>query len=247
MSPFWKTWWFISLVALTLAAIFFFVVRYVSTRKLREQLLILEKEKAIETERARISRDMHDDLGSGLTKIAILSEVTQRQLQQPEKAEQQLHTISDSARTLIDNLSEIIWTLNPQHDNLDSLMAYIRDYATRYFDGMDVSAMFDYPSLIPQIHLTDQQRRSIFLVVKESLNNISKHAKATRVNIELKIKPNIFQILISDSGNGFDILNPRAGGNGLKNMSHRMHEVSGEYTITSVIGKGTITTLTIKT
>jgi len=244
--PFWKTWWFISLCMISAAVIFFFVVRYVTTRKLREQLLILEKEKAVEQERTRISRDMHDDLGSGLTKIAILSEVTQRQLQQPEKAEKQLHTISDSARALVDNLNEIIWTLNPQHDNLDSLMAYIRDYATRYFDATEIATSFSYPAVIPSLHLTDQQRRNIFLVVKESLNNISKHAQASRVIIELKMKENNFEILISDNGKGFEVENSRAGANGLKNMKHRMKNIGGDYSITSTIGKGTITTMSMK-
>ena len=244
--PFWKTWWFITLLVLAIAFIFFFAVRYISTRKLREQVLILEKEKAVEHERARISRDMHDDLGSGLTKIAILSEVTRRQLNEKEKAEHQLHTISDSARTLVDNLNEIIWTLNPQHDNLDSMMAYIRDYTTRYFDALEIDAHFDYPASIPRVHLSDQQRRNIFLVVKETLNNISKHAHATTVTISLNAEKNFFQIRISDNGQGFSVSKARAGGNGLKNMRQRMNEMGGEFEISSETGNGTITILSQK-
>lgn len=245
--PFWKTWWFITLIILALTSIFFFAVRYISTRKLREQVLILEKEKAVEHERTRISRDMHDDLGSGLTKIAILSEVTQRQLHEKEKAEHQLQSISDSARTLVDNLNEIIWTLNPQHDNLDSMMAYIRDYTTRYFDALSIAAHFDYPSSIPLVHLSDQQRRNIFLVVKETLNNISKHANATMVTISLNAEKNFFQIRISDNGHGFEVSKARPGGNGLKNMQQRMKEMGGEFEIASETGKGTVTSLSLKT
>jgi signal transduction histidine kinase len=96
-SPFWNTWWFISLIGFTMIAILVFVIRYISQRNLKEKLLKLEKEQAVEKERNRISHDMHDDLGSGLTKIAILSEVVKKQINEPEKAKEQLDKISESS------------------------------------------------------------------------------------------------------------------------------------------------------
>src|SRR5205085_5800593 len=112
-SPFWATWWFIAIAILAFGAAFSLVIRYISQRNLRERILRLEKEQAIEKERNRIARDMHDDLGSGLTKIAILSEVAKTQLQEKEIATTQLESISNSSRELVDNLQNIIWVLNP--------------------------------------------------------------------------------------------------------------------------------------
>src|ERR1041384_5262512 len=124
-----------SLVLLTL---FVLIVRYVSQRNLKEKLLRLEKEQAIEKERNRISRDMHDDLGSGLTKIAIMSEVVKKQIHEPEKAKQQLENISESSRELVDNLQDIIWVLNPKNDTLENLASYIREYALKYFEAFSI-------------------------------------------------------------------------------------------------------------
>src|SRR5205807_1923741 len=102
---------------------------------LHERILVLEKEQAVEKERNRIARDMHDDLGSGLTKIAILSEVAKTQLDQKDQAQKQLEKISFSSRELVDNLQDIIWVLNPKNDSLESLSAYLREYTLKFFDA----------------------------------------------------------------------------------------------------------------
>lgn len=111
LPPFWQRTWFIALVSVITILIFGFVVRYISQRNLKEKLLQLEKDQAIEKERNRISRDIHDNLGSGLTKIAIMSEVVKKQLNEPGKAKQQLENISESSRELVDSLQDIIWIL----------------------------------------------------------------------------------------------------------------------------------------
>lgn len=243
--PFWKTWWFISLLILALAILFFSVVKYIAQRNLKEKILRLEKEQAIEKERNRIARDMHDDLGSGLTKIAILSEVAKTQLQQPDKAKAQLENISVSSRELVDSMQDIIWVLNPRNDTLDSLASYVREYALKFFEPFESAIQFNYPENIPVVKLTEEQRRNIFLVIKESFNNIVKHAWCDTVKLQLQKKNNSIIFIIEDDGKGFDMTNTRTFGNGLQNMRTRMLQVNGTYDITSEPGKGTVTVISI--
>ncbi|MGB8191640.1 MAG: triple tyrosine motif-containing protein, partial [Chitinophagaceae bacterium] len=220
--PFWRTWWFIALSVLAAGSIFFAVVRYISQRNLRERILLLEKEQAVEKERTRIASDMHDDLGSGLTKIAILSEVAKKQLAEPDKAVRQLENISNSSRELVDNLQDIIWVLNPRNDSLDSLAAYIREYALKFFEPMNLQLQFDYPSVVPSVKLSEEMRRNIFLVMKETFNNIAKHAGSSRIFVKLAVKDNNIELYVRDDGKGFEASRIPAFSNGLSNMRNRM-------------------------
>jgi signal transduction histidine kinase len=221
--------------------LFFAVVRYIAQRNLKEKILRLEKEQAIEKERNRIARDMHDDLGSGLTKIAILSEVVKTQLQQPDKAREQLENISVSSRELVDNMQDIIWVLNPKNDTLESLASYLREYALKFFEPFETKVQFKYPEEIPAVKLTEEQRRNIFLIIKESFNNIAKHAECSRVILQLEKINMQINFMIEDDGKGFNSSNTRAFGNGLQNMKNRMEQINGYYIIHSQPGKGTVT------
>lgn len=243
--PFWQTWWFILFSSIILLTVIIFIVSYISRRNLKERLLRLEKEQAIEKERNRISRDMHDDLGSGLTKIAIMSEVVKKQIHEPEKAKLQLENISHSSRELVDSLQDIIWVLNPKNDTLESLAAYIREYALKFFETFETNVQFIYPEKFPDVKLSEEQRRNIFLVIKESFNNIAKHAWCNKVSVTIEHQPGNLKIIIADDGKGFDQANLRQFGNGLINMQNRMKQVGGIYAISSVIGKGTITKIEI--
>jgi signal transduction histidine kinase/ligand-binding sensor domain-containing protein len=239
LEPFWKTTWFITLVCLVLISIFGIAVRYISQRNLKEKLLKLEKEQAVDKERNRISRDMHDDLGSGLTKIAILSEVVKKQLNDPEKAKQQLENISESSRELVDSLQDIIWVLNPKNDTLESLAAYIREYALKFFESFRIETHFIYPEKFPLIKLSEETRRNIFLTIKESFNNIGKHAWCDTVTLNIRITANNIEIIIKDDGKGFDVNHTREFGNGLMNMRNRIEQIGGTYEIQSEPGNGT--------
>jgi signal transduction histidine kinase/ligand-binding sensor domain-containing protein len=243
--PFWKTWWFISISVLVFGTLFFLIVRYISQRNLRERILRLEKEQAIEKERNRIARDMHDDLGSGLTKIAILSEVAKTQLQQQDAATSQLENISNSSRELVDNLQNIIWVLNPRNDSLENLSAYIREYTLKFFESTDVIASFNYPNQIPVVKLSEEQRRNLFMVVKEILNNAAKHSCCKTVTIDLFIKNRLLHLQVKDNGKGFDLKNTRQFANGLINMKQRMEQINGTYEIESQPGQGTATKLAV--
>jgi len=243
--PFWKTSWFVTLVSVGLLTIFVLVIRYVSQRNLKEKLLKLEKEQAIEKERNRISQDMHDDLGSGLTKIAILSEVVKKQINEPEKAKQQLENISESSRELVDNLQDIIWVLNPKNDTLESLAAYIREYALKFFEPFGIEVEFIYPEKFPEIRLSEETRRNIFLALKESFNNIGKHAWCNKVKVSISETTREIRITVQDDGKGFEADRVRPFGNGLVNMKHRIEKIGGNYEITSETGMGTRTEIEI--
>ncbi|HEY1871655.1 MAG TPA: histidine kinase, partial [Chitinophagaceae bacterium] len=243
--PFWKTAWFIALVSIAVIITLGIIIRYISQRNLKERLLLLEKEQAVEKERNRISRDMHDDLGSGLTKIAIMSEVVKKQIHEPEKAKQQLENISQSSRELVDNLQDIIWVLNPKNDTLESLAAYIREYALKFFEPFETNIEFNYPEKFPLIKLSEETRRNIFLVVKESFNNIAKHAWCNNVKVSIEYGSRHLKIKICDDGKGFAPDEARLFGNGLSNMQNRIEQIGGKYEVASKKGEGTITSVVI--
>jgi signal transduction histidine kinase len=244
-APLWKRWWFIMLSILLAATIFWRSTRAYYKRKLAAQKAEAEKKQAVEKERNRISRDMHDDLGSGLTKIAILSEVAKKQLAEPGKAKEQLEKISISSRELVDNLQDIIWVLNPLNDTLESLAAYIREYALKYFEAQEVQMQFIYPEDFLKQPLSEEKRRNVFLTVKESLHNIAKHAWCNEVVISIGQLQHQFEISIKDDGKGFDPEQARQFANGLKNMQNRIEQVGGNFSLLSEPGKGTFTVINI--
>ncbi|MBS1510577.1 MAG: hypothetical protein JST86_07055 [Bacteroidetes bacterium] len=221
--PFWKTWWFILLSISCIAALFYAAVKYISQRNLKEQLLLLEKEQAVEKERNRISRDMHDELGSGLTKIAILTEV----IKTTQEGNEHIDKISETARGLVDNLDEMVWALNPQNDSLDKLAAYIAEYANQFMDGSGIDCNITLPDEISPLYISEEKRRNLFMVVKEFLNNTIKHSGAKNVWVQLKQFNQHFELLLQDDGHGFDINQTSETGNGLKNIQQRIAGIGG--------------------
>ncbi|GAA4752925.1 sensor histidine kinase [Flavisolibacter ginsenosidimutans] len=243
--PFWLTWWFLLGTALIFVGLLILMVRYISQRNLREKILRLEKQTAIEKERNRIAQDMHDDLGSGLTKIAILSEVAKTQLTGNEAAVTPLEKISTSSRELVDNLQDIIWVLNPRNDSLENTVAYLREYAVKFFESTQTDVRFHFPETIPSHKLSEEQRRNLFLVMKETLNNVAKHAAATVVEINMQLKNDSLQFVVCDNGKGFETRNVRQWSNGLQNMRQRMEQIGGSYCIKSEEGGGTTTMIVL--
>jgi signal transduction histidine kinase/ligand-binding sensor domain-containing protein len=235
--PIWKRWWFIIAVTVIIIVLIILIVRRETTRKFREKLLSLEKKQAVEMERNRISRDMHDDLGSGLTKIAILSEVVKKKINPADDSQKHVNTISESARELVDNLNEIIWALNPDNDNLSNLAAYIREYTYRFLEPFGIDAHCSIPEELTSHPLSEEKRRNIFLVVKEALHNIVKHSGAKKVELIFRQNGN-FSIEIKDDGKGFTQEDIREFGNGLKSMKKRAEAIGAVFTITSEPGKG---------
>ncbi len=245
VPPFWRTWWFISLVSITLLVSIGGAVRFFERRKLQRHLLELEHEREMERVRSRISQDMHDEIGANLTKIAIMSELARRDIGDRTAMENHLQKISTNARDIIDSISEIVWAINPKNDRLENLVAFIREYTSGFFEGTEIHNRFHIPDMIPEFPLSGEERRNILLVVKEALNNIAKHSGARQVVLRLSVEHDLFVMQIQDDGNGFSLDAITEFGNGLHNMKKRMESISGKCEIYSRPGEGTQITLSL--
>lgn len=183
---------------------------------------------ARQDERDRISADMHDDLGSGVTAIRLMSEIVKSKMKDQQFPE--IDKISNSANELLGKMNSIIWTMKSSNDSVESLAAYLRAYATEYFDSTPVQCNVEVKKLIEH-ELSGEKRRNVFLSYKETLNNILKHAKATEVNISIFADEEKLVVTIHDNGVGIDLKSIRRFGNGLNNIKKRMQSIQGEFLI----------------
>ncbi|HMC99535.1 MAG TPA: ATP-binding protein, partial [Ferruginibacter sp.] len=195
--------------------------------------------KAQQEERNRISADMHDDLGAGMTTIRLYSELAKNKLHDNPMPE--IDKISSSSNELLNKMNAIIWSMSSSNDSLGNLTAYIRSYALEYFEGTGVDCRITIPEDLPNIEVIGEIRRNVFLVVKEALNNILKHAKATKVTLSLVRVDDGLTFYIHDNGVGIDLDKLRMFGNGLKNMKKRMQDVHIDFSIEN--NNGTLITL----
>src|SRR5205085_3563047 len=184
--------------------------------------------KAQQQERERISADMHDELGSGMTAIRLMSEIARNKMKNETPLE--IEKISQSADEVLNKMNAIIWSMNSGNDTLDNLVSYIRAYALEYLENTEVLCKVDTPENIPPVELSGDKRRNIFLCVKETLNNALKHSGATLINIDFKIDDKLI-IIIADNGRGINMDQLRQFGNGLKNIAHRMNSIGGTFNI----------------
>lgn len=193
--------------------------------QLREQALIIEKQNALENERNRISAEMHDDLGSGLTRIRYLSDKALVHASETEKEE--ITKISAYANDLVRNMGEIIWAMNSRFDNAESLAAYIRRYASEYLETYQIPFVFKDNTSQPSISLSGEKRRVLFLIIKELLHNAIKHANCKAIRIEIYSQPQTKIVFTEVGAKGFDPLQIKTQGNGLFNMSKRISGIHG--------------------
>ncbi len=184
---------------------------------------------AQQAERNRISADMHDDLGAGMTTIRLYSELAKNKMGDHKIPE--IEKISASADELLIKMNAIIWSMTSSNDSLGNMVAYIRSYALEYFENTGITCNIFIPDRLPDIEVSGQIRRNIFLVVKEALNNIVKHSNASLVKITLLKEQQGLCLLINDNGKGIDFEKTRPFGNGLKNMKKRMEDIGVEFSI----------------
>lgn len=240
VSPFfWQTWWFRAgiLTLFTLAVVA--AVRYVSFRRLRLKLRMVEQQASLDKERARIARDLHDDLGCRLTQVALTLNMADREIAEPAAASRQLHRCADMVRQVAGSVDEIVWAVNPRNDALRYVVDYISQFAVEFLHAADITCRLDLPDQIPDVPVSPEVRHNLFLVVKEALNNITRHARATEVRINITTDPAKIAITIEDNGCGFDSAPDNASADGLRNMRQRMEEIRGEFQLTSKPGAGT--------
>lgn len=258
LPHFWQTWSFKLVVALGAVLIVGGTARTVTRRRYRRQLEQLERQRAVERERARIAKDIHDDLGASLTRITLLSQSARNPGGDATKALQDLDHIYLTARELTKAMDEIVWAVNPHHDTLDSLVTYLGRFAQDFSGAAGIRCRLDVPIQLPSWPLTAEVRHNLFLAVKEALNNALKHSKASEINLSLQLGGHSFALSVQDNGCGFDPSNfggqPGAGGgetdriasgNGLANMRKRLEEIGGRCSIISRPGGGTRITLSL--
>jgi signal transduction histidine kinase len=206
------------------------------------QLKEYEKEMAVykaqQEERERISADMHDELGSGMTVIRLMSEIARNKMKDQTPVE--IEKISESANDVLNKMNAIIWSMNNGNDTLDNLVSYIRSYSLEFFENTPIQSKVNAPANIPAIEISGDKRRNIFLAVKETLNNALKHSHATQITIDISIDNGLL-VRIADNGDGIDLNNLRPFGNGMKNIAHRMESIGGSFRISN--SGGTVTEL----
>jgi signal transduction histidine kinase len=237
---FWQTWWFITLTAITLLVGVGTTVRIIEKKKFQLQLQRAESESALERERARIAQDLHDDLGSSLTRISLLSGLLRADKDNPDQVAAHAGKLSLSADQTVRALEEIVWAVRPGSDTLQSLVDYITHFAGELFEGGPTRCRLDVPDELPVQPLPPDVRHNIFLIVKEALTNILKHAGAAEVHLQIKVTPQTLEIVIADNGKGFDTNAAVVDGlgNGLGNMKRRAEAVGGKLSLTSAPGQG---------
>jgi len=232
--PFWKTWWFRALVAVAIIGVLAFAYNY-RVSKLLE----------IERTRLRIARDLHDDVGSSLSSIALTAELLQKESVTDSLADRRLTRVHETAQKLSRNLKEIVWAIDPQRDKFDDLLLHMKETAEELLGQKGISYTLDVPpDELPQ-SLKMEFRRNLFLIYKEMLHNVVKHAEATKVEIALTKTNGVLQLEVADNGKGFG--DGKAGnGSGLKSMRARSEELNGKLEIESQPELGTRVTLNAK-
>ena len=242
LRPVWQRWWFVTLAALLIGLGVYLLYRYRVSRVLEFANM-----------RTRIATDLHDDIGSGLSRMAILSEVVKRQM--GDTAEQSvplLTEIADSARTLVDSMRDIVWAIDPRRDDLSNLIFRVRQFASDVLEPQKIKLDFQVSSELEKVKLDPEQRRHLFLIFKEAINNIARHAQCNAVSLSITVAHNRMIAEIRDDGRGFQDVRPqqsltngRAGGHGLGNMRSRAAQLGGHLSVDSAPGHGTSLTLTI--
>ena len=249
--PMWRSSWAISLYVFFAAGSVAGVARIVSHRRLRHRLALLEQQQAMERERMRIAQDMHDEIGSKLTKLSFLSERARAEVPDTNPLAGKIGSIAVTSRELLQTLDEIVWAVNPRNDSLEHLAVYLGQYATEYFTNTAVECELRLPRQIPHHPLSAETRHNLFLAFEEALNNVLKHSGATRVKVDMSISNIRFEIVVADNGTGFDVEAvrndpaPRRGGNGLGNMQDRLAKTGGRCLLRSRPGEGATVILSI--
>jgi ligand-binding sensor domain-containing protein/signal transduction histidine kinase len=241
LPPMWQRWWFLTLAVLLAAGAVSLVYRYRVAR-------LVELERV----RTRIAADLHDDVGAGLSQMALLSEMAKSHIRSdPQRSAQILTDVAEAARALVDVMSDIVWSVDPRQDDLEKLIARIRQFASDVLEARAITWDFQTPPEPEKVKLTPEQRRHLFLIFKESITNIVRHAECTSVWLSISLGEHRLLAEIRDDGRGFvmpsstEPVKLSRQGHGLKNMQTRAAELSGQCRIESGPGRGTRISLSV--
>ena len=255
VPPFlWERVWFAPMCWAGGAGAVAVMVLVTMRRRLKLRLERLQQQRALEQERARIARDIHDDLGASLTRITLLSDSAQSDPGNPVQTANRLGRIAVTAQDLTRAMDEIVWAVNPKNDRLDSLVNYIGKFAQDFLSAGDIAYRLEVPPQLPRWPIRSQMRHNLFLAFKEALHNVLKHAAAKKVRVVLTVEAECFRLAVLDDGCGFVLGTPAPAGspalrlesgNGLANMKTRLEEMGGQCEVRSEPGAGTSVMFTV--
>jgi signal transduction histidine kinase len=199
-----------------------------------------EYQRALEAERTRIAQDLHDELGATLTEIRFLGAVKSRDPSASEDMRLHLKEVSDKSHQMVSSLDEIVWAVNPANDYLPNLASYLCHVAEEFFRASEIRCRLDMDEVLPALSLSSEMRHSLYLVVREALNNIAKHSQAKETWLRIHYQGKALRIVIEDNGRGFEVATAGSARNGLSNMRSRLKKIGGDLQYDSKPGRGTI-------
>ena len=228
LPPFWRTWWFIILTSVFAGGIVLLII-YVRVKHLLD----------IERFRTKLAADLHDNIGSGLTEISILSEVISQKLNAVDaNVKNSLQKISENSRNLIDSMSDIVWLVNPNRDSLYDLILRLRDTYSELSSYASISFRSENLKSLEKVSLSMEHRQHLYLIFKEGINNCITHSGCTEISLDAFVKGRRLEMILKDNGNGFNV-DAGYAGNGLGNMKRRARLMGGEINLYSKTGEGT--------
>ena len=241
----WERRWVQLLATALLVSLIGGTVTLWRRRRLQLKIERLEMEHRVDAERRRIARDLHDEVGSHLTRIAQLGEMATKENQPSHEIKSQVSAITNRVRELISAMDEVVWTVNPRNDVLTKVVAYLSDYIETFVAPMGISHRLELDADFPPLPVLAESRHQLLLAVKEALNNAVRHATPKLICVEIHFRSGCLEVSIADDGSGFEVEQARSRGRGLANLDERMRIIHGRVEITSEAGKGTTVTLTI--
>lgn len=237
-KPYWREFWFQIPVLILLLSVMLLIFRWISTISMRKKIAQLEEQKRINTIRSRIASDLHDDIGAGLSKLAMISEAASFEKQ--DKSKNELQNITNRTRQMIDQLRMIVWTLDPPDESLDELIAFMRAKTGELMDQLEMDYQFNAPESTEVKQISPEFRRNVYYAVREAIHNAIKHSRCKKILLEINLSKSTLHISIEDNGIGFERESNTSRGYGLKGMERRISEIKGIISIKSEKGKGTL-------
>jgi signal transduction histidine kinase len=231
--PFWQATWFITLEVLVCAIVIYYLYRMRINRLLH-----------VERVRSRLARDLHDDMGSTLSTINILSNMAMKKLEKDTAATREYITrISNNSSRIMEAMDDIVWSINPLNDTMPRVIARMKEFAGSVLESKDIEYAFEIEEYVKDVGFDMESKRELYLIFKETINNLVKYSGCTKVTITMNHKKKIFILKVIDNGVGFNTQDPELQstqrGNGLRNMQSRAEHINGRLTITSAPGCGT--------
>lgn len=234
LKPFYKTYWFLGLVTLLIIGIIYIIYNYRVNQLLK-----------IERMRNQIASDLHDDIGSTLSSISILSEILGKQLPENSTPREIAGKIGLNSSSMLESMDDIIWAVNPKNDRFKNLSLRIKEYAVPLFEMKGINYKIIFPDNIDELQLNMEIRKNIYLIAKESVNNILKHSECKEAQLLFNYDKSLLTLKIVDNGKGFDLQSPTSR-NGVNNIKQRANKINANVEIDSSIGNGTKIEITVK-